>query len=276
MTTPPILTDRNQLDLQRKRAARSPALFLQEASADETQQRLDEVNKSFTSPAIVSPWPAVWEPILPKAVIVPDTDVLALEPGAHDLVIHALSLHWANDPVGQLVQCRRALRPDGLLIATLFGGETLTELRQALAQVEAKVTGGLSPRIAPMGEIRDLGGLLGRAGFAMPVADVTRLTVSYASATALMRDLRFMGEGNALAARRKHPVTRPFIDLTDQTYRDMHSTADGRISATFDIVTLTGWAPASSHPKPLRPGSAKTRLADALGTEEFNPNKSKD
>ncbi|MFY8147240.1 MAG: methyltransferase domain-containing protein, partial [Rhodobacter sp.] len=177
---PPILTDRAALARYRDRAARDPALFLQQDAAGEIEERLGEVNRRFTQPAVITPFADLWQARMPEARIIADDDVLDLAPGAHDLVIHALCLHWANDPVGQLVQCRRALRPDGLFLGVLFGGQTLAELRACLAEAEVAVTGGLSPRVLPMAEIRDLGGLLQRAGFALPVADSTIRTVTYA------------------------------------------------------------------------------------------------
>lgn len=253
--TPPPLTDRAALLRHRARAARAPALFLHDLVRDEVQDRLNEVNRSFTSPAIVTGWPEVWR--MPGAKIVPDDEVLDLVPGAHDLVIHALALHWANDPVGQLIQCARALRPDGLLIAALFGGRTLQELRLHLAEAEVAVTGGLSPRVLPMGDIRELGGLLQRAGLALPVADSFTQTVEYRDALHLMRDLRAMGEGNALAARLRRLTRRAVLDETAARYGK-------RITATFEIVFLTGWAPHDSQQKPLRPGSATHSLARAL------------
>jgi SAM-dependent methyltransferase len=199
--------------------------------------------------------------------MVPEAEVLDLTVGAHDLVVHALSLHWANDLVGQLVQARRALRPDGLFLGVLFGGRTLHELRAALAEAEAAVTGGLSPRVVPMAEIRDLGGLLQRAGFALPVADSRTLTVTYETALHLMRDLRAMGEANAMAARTRKPLRRAILDKAASLYRSNFSRG-GRIVATFEMIFLTGWAPDASQPKPLRPGSAVKRLADALGADE--------
>ncbi len=270
MQRQPDLTDRTALERNRRRAERmaEPALFLQEVAASELQDRLSLVNRAFTAPAVVTGWPSVWAERMPDARIVADTDVLELEPGAHDVVVHALCLHWANDPVGQLIQCRRALRPDGLFLAALFGGQTLVELRAALAEAEVAVTGGLSPRIAPMGEIRDLGGLLQRAGFALPVADGMAHEVTYRSASHLMRDLRAMGEGNALAARHRHPAPRALFQKTDEIYRAAHAAPAGRIPATFEILYLTGWAPAETQPQPLRPGSATTRLADVLGVDE--------
>lgn len=273
MTTPPRLTDRTALTRNRNRA---DAMFLQAASADDVHERLIEVNRSFTSPAVVTGFPAAWSDWMPSAKVVEDGETLDLEEGAHDLVIHALSLHWADDPIGQLVQCRRALKPDGLLIATLFAGQTLHELRSVLAEAEAAQTGGLSPRILPMGEVRDLGGLLQRAGFALPVADMMPLTVTYDTPIHLMRDLRAMGESNAMEARPRTPTRRTiFADAMDR-YAAAFATDDGRIPATFEIATLTGWAPADSQPKPLRPGSATHSLAQALGTTETPLNGSKD
>lgn len=259
------LTDPLALTRNRARATQS---FLRDRVAADLQERLEEVNRPFTSPLIVTPTPAVWQDLLPGAPTIADSDVLDVTPGAHDLVIHDLALHWANDLVGQLVQARRALAPDGLFIGTLFGGQTLHELRSCLAEAESRLTGGLSPRIAPMGEIRDLGGLLQRAGFALPVADSDTIRVSYADAFALMRDLRAVGEGNALQARLRRPTRRRVLEDAARLYADHFGDADGRITATFEVVTLTGWAPADSQPQPLRPGSAAARLADALGTAE--------
>lgn len=179
-----------------------------------------------------------------------------------------MCLHWSDDPVGQLIQARRALRPDGLFLGVMFGGETLHELRTALAQAESDLYGGLSPRVAPMAEIRDLGALLQRAGYALPVADSVRLTASYASPLHLMQELRFMGEGNALHSRRRTPASRALFARACEIYVEAFGTDDGRVPATFELIVLTGWAPDASQPQPLRPGSASKRLADALGTEE--------
>lgn len=267
--TPPDMTDRAQLARQRARAARAPAWFLHDAARAEIEQRLEEINRRFTAPAVVAGVPEPWRNLLPGARIVPDDAVLALSVEAHDLVIHALSLHWASDPVGQLVQARRALRPDGLFLGVLFGGRTLHELRAALAEAEVALTGGLSPRVAPMGEIRDLGGLLQRAGLALPVADGTTLTATYPSPLHLMRDLRAMGETNALADRHRRFAPRALFAEAARRYIAAHALPDGRIPATFELIFLTGWSPDPSQPKPLRPGSAARRLAEALGTEEL-------
>lgn len=266
-TSAPQLIDRPALTAHRGRT-RDDALFLHRAAVDEAKDRLSMVNRTFTSPAIVSPFAEIWRPDFAGARIVADTDTLDLKPGGHDLVIHAMCLHWANDPVGQLIQCRRALKDDGLLIAILLGGQTLHELRAVLAEAEIAITGGLSPRIAPMGEIRDLGGLLQRAGLNLPVADSLTLTAQYRDLTHLMHDLRAMGETNALTARLRRPTRRSLFDRAGALYKT-HFPADAdRIAASFELVCLTGWAPADSQPKPLRPGSAQARLADALNTSE--------
>ncbi len=273
MQTPPEPFDEDLLALRRKRACRAPADFLRLAVAREVADRLKEVNRSFSAAAVVGPRGALWAEALGEAGVhrvrlVPDAPVLDLEAGAQDLVVHALALHWANDPVGRLVQMRRALAPDGLGIAALFGGQTLYELRAALAEAEIATLGGLSPRVAPMGEIRALGALLQRAGFALPVADSLRFEVEYADAPALMRDLRAMGETNVQRERLLRTMPRALLARTAEVYAVRFPAPGGRVRATFEVIVLTGWAPAPSQPQPLRPGSARTRLADALGVPE--------
>ena len=260
------LTDRSALIRNRARATED---FLHRRARDDVEDRLGEVNRAFTRTGIVTGRPDLWRH-RDSARVVADVETLDLAPGSCDLVIHDMGLHWADDPVGQLVQARRALAPDGLMIATLFGGQTLTELRAALAQAESAVTGGLSPRIAPMAEIRDLGGLLQRAGFALPVADGDTVRTSYADMTALMHDLRAMGEGNALAGRLRVATNPAVLRRAAEIYATHFADAEGRLRATFEIITLTGWGPSADQPQPLRPGSATSRLADALGTVE-NP-----
>jgi SAM-dependent methyltransferase len=267
MKNPSHLTDRAALARNRARA-QPDAMFLQQGAVEDVQDRLAMVNRTFTSPAIVAPFPGIWANVIKDAHVVPDAELLALSPAAHDLVIHAMCLHWADDPVGQLIQCRRALQPDGLMIAVLFGGQTLHELRAVLAEAEVAVTKGLSPRVAPMGEIRDLGALLQRAGFALPVADSTLIKANYRSALHLMQDIRAMGEANALCERLRKPTRRGVFQRAGELYQTHFGDADNRIPATFEIVCLTGWAPDDSQPKPLRPGSAKQRLADALSVSE--------
>lgn len=265
------LTDRPALLRNRHRAARAPALFLHEIAAAEIEDRLGMVNKSFMAPALITGFPEFWQARFPQAQVIADDDRLALEPGTCDLVIHALCLHWASDPVGQLIQMRRALRPDGLMLAVLFGGGTLSQLRAALAQAESEVTGGHSPRVLPMAEIRDLGGLLQRAGLALPVADSLTLTTSHADPLALMRDLRAMGESNAMTHRTRGFTQRRVLERACEIYAESFGTGDGRIPAGFELIFLTGWAPDAGQPQPLRPGSAAARLADALGTVENPP-----
>lgn len=269
MTSAPPLFDRSTLSARRARAS-DASLFLHRAALDEAQDRLSLVKRTFTAPAIVTPFPALWQPAFPGARIVADDDTLDLAPGAHDLVIHAMCLHMANDPVGQLIQCRRALKEDGFLLVFLLGGETLNELRAVLGQAETEITGGLSPRIAPMGEIRDLGALLQRAGLALPVADSVALTAEYRDLTHLMHDLRGMAETNVLTGRLRRPTRRAVFARAGALYAEHFGTPQGRLRATFELVGLTGWAPSDSQPKPLRPGSAQARLADALNTTE-NP-----
>ncbi|MGB3146274.1 MAG: SAM-dependent methyltransferase [Paracoccaceae bacterium] len=263
------ISDPRRLAHNRARARKmGPDLFLHRAAADEIKERLNEVNRRFTKPALIAEFPEIWQEALQDrlsaARILPPAEILALEPGAHDLVIHAMALHWADDPVGQLIQCRHALRPDGLLLAVLPGGQSLQELRSALAEAETALYGGLSLRVLPMAEIRSLGNLLARAGLALPVADTLSLAASYRDIRHLARDLRAMGEGNALASRPR-PATRPLFDLAGQIYAQNFPMDDGRIKATFDLIFLTGWAPDESQQQPLRPGSAQMRLADVLG-----------
>ncbi|MFK7745043.1 MAG: methyltransferase domain-containing protein [Roseobacter sp.] len=267
MNTHTPLTDNHALRQHRARAA-THSLFLQESAADEVQDRLGMVNRAFNSIAIVTPFADLWRTRLPEAAIIAEGDTLDIPLGAHDLVIHATSLHWANDPVGQLIQCRRGLQPDGLFIGATLGGQTLQELRSAIAEAEVALTGGLSPRVAPMGEIRDLGALLQRAGFALPVADSLPLTVEYRDCMHLMHDLRQMGETNALTLRQRKIAPRQLFDKTADLYRTHFPIGDNRVAATYELVFLTGWAPADSQPKALRPGSAKQRLADALKVPE--------
>lgn len=270
MNTVPKLTDRTALLRHRTRAAGAPADFLHLEAIAEVKDRLAMVNRSFTEMTIVTGHPKVWGTAFPQAHIVADEDVLDVQPESRDLVVHAMCLHWANDPVGQLIQCRRALRPDGLLLAVSFGGDTLSELRACLSQAEIAVSGGLSPRIAPMGEIRDMGSLLQRAGLAMPVADGLPLQVEYRDLIHLMHDLRAMGETNALDQRHRKPAPHALFTEAQRLYAEHFPGADSRIRATFELLFLSGWAPDESQPKPLRPGSASHSLAAALGTNE-NP-----
>ncbi|TRW99237.1 methyltransferase domain-containing protein [Paracoccus sp. M683] len=264
----PALTDRTALARNRDRANRAGmADFLHRIAVDEVKDRVGEVNRTFRDMAIVTGHPQLWQQAFPQAAIIADTPALDLPPpGSLDLVIHAMALHWADDPVGQIIQCARALRPDGLFIAVCPGNQTLSEARQALAEAEAEVAGGLSPRILPMGEVRDMGALLARAGLALPVADLVSQRASYRDLIHLGHDLRAMGEGNAMASRLRRPTRREVLGRAAAIYAQRFPDRDdpSRIRATFDLVFLTGWAPSDNQQKPLRPGSAKMPLADAL------------
>jgi SAM-dependent methyltransferase len=198
-----------------------------------------------------------------RLVTVADEEFLPFADGSFDLIVSCLSLHWTNDLPGALVQARRALKPDGLFLAAILGGETLGELRRALIEAEVAETGGAGPRVSPFADVRDAGALLQRAGFALPVVDADTITVSYENALDLMRDLRGMGEANAIAERRKDFTRRSTLLRAAAIYEDMFADA-GRMPATFQVVNLTAWAPHASQPKALKPGSAAHRLADAL------------
>jgi len=202
------------------------------------------------------------------STLVCDSENLPFAPESFDLAVSAFALQSVNDLPGVLIQLRRALAPDGLLLACMLGGQSLHELRTVLAMAEEDISGGVSPRVAPFADLRDMGGLLQRAGFALPVTDVDTITVRYQNLFALMADLRAMGATNALAARSRKPLRRAIVLRAAQLYQDMFADTDGRIRATIEIVWLSGWSPHESQQKPLAPGSAKMRLADALNTKE--------
>lgn len=253
---PPQIFDRKALELHRARARRmSGAAFLAETAADGIVERLGAIRRDFRR-------------ILPLDEFLEPDERLVADGAPFDLVTSVLRLHAINDLPGVLVQARHALKPDGLFLAALFGGETLTELRQSLAAAEIETQGGVSPRVAPFGDVRDLGGLLQRAGFALPVADVERTVVRYSAFSSLLRDLRAMGETNALVERSRKPVSRAMLAAALAHYAEHFADPDGKLRATFDIVYLTGWAPHENQQQPLKPGSAKSRLAQALGTTE--------
>jgi len=204
----------------------------------------------------------------PVPAIVADEELLPFADGAFDLVLSSLALHWVNDLPGTLLQIRRALRPDGLFLGAMLGGETLAELREVLMEAELAVTGKAGSRISPMAALNDAAGLLGRAGFALPVADRDLVIVAYSDALALMRDLSRMGEGSAAHLRAAGPLHRAVVAETVRLYERRHRYAGDRVRASFEIIYLSGWAPSDTQQKPLRPGTAKTRLADALSTVE--------
>lgn len=198
-----------------------------------------------------------------------DEEALPFANGTFDLAVSLLSLQHVNDLPGTLAQVRRALKADGLFIAALLGGATLAELRFAFAQAEAEIEGGVSPHVAPFADLRDLGSLLQRAGFALPVTDTERLTVRYDNVFALMHDLRRMGATNVLRERSRKPLRRATLMRMAEIYAENFSDADGRLRASFEVIWLSGWSPHESQQQPLRPGSARMRLADALGTTEM-------
>ncbi len=204
-----------------------------------------------------------------RLTIVANEETLPLAHASLALAVSLLALQAVNDLPGLFVQIRRALKPDGLFLCAMLGGETLSELRQAFAAAEIEGEGGVSPRVAPFADVRDMGGLLQRAGFALPVTDVDRVVVRYPSPLALMQDLRRMGATNPLVERQRRPLRRRTLLRMAEIYAARFADPDGRVRATFDIIWLSGWAPHESQQKPLRPGSAQARLADALGTREI-------
>jgi SAM-dependent methyltransferase len=272
-TAAPILFDRALLRARQNRARRSgPATFLLDRVAGDMAERLQAVLRIFRNAADVgSAGDQVRDALAGRVdhlahVDLPDleSEPLQLAPQSLDLAVSALALQFVNDLPGVLSQIRRALKPDGLLLAAMLGGDTLTELRQSFAAAEAEIEGGVSPRVAPFADLRDVGALLQRAGFALPVTDVDRIMVRYDSAFALMADLRRMGATNVLVERRRTPTRRATLLRMAQRYSERFADPDGRIRATFDVIWLSGWAPHESQQKPLKPGSAKASLAEAV------------
>jgi SAM-dependent methyltransferase len=288
MTESPIVFDRS---LQRRRRFRAatlpPADFLLDHVAGELADRLGMVLRRFeTGVDLGTPGDAVRASLRKldavgtivgadviargRPFVIADEEALPFRDASLDLVVSGLALHFANDLPGVLAQIRRALKPDGLFVAALLGGETLTELRQAFAEAESEIEGGASPRVAPFADVRQVGALLQRAGFALPVIDVERMTVRYSAVFDLMRDLRRMAATNPLIARRRVPLRRATLLRMADIYARRFADADSRIRATFDVLWLSGWAPHPDQQQPLKPGSAKTRLADALGAREIS------
>jgi SAM-dependent methyltransferase len=284
----PVVFDRPLVRRRLRRALmQGYADFLLRRAADELEERLAPVLREFPLALdLGTPTAAAAERLIAGGrcgrvvrmapvpdgslgpLVVGDEEALPFRPESFDLAVSLLALQGVNDLPGALVQVRRALKPDGLFLGCLLGGATLAELRQAFVAAEAEVEGGLSPRVAPFADVRDLGHLLQRAGFALPVADVESVAVRYAGPFGLFRDLRAMGLANALADRRRTPLRRATLLRAAQIYAERFADPDGRVRATFEVVWLSGWAPHESQQKPLRPGSAKARLADALGVEE--------
>jgi SAM-dependent methyltransferase len=272
-TAAPILFDRALLRARQDRARNlGPATFLLDRIAADMAERLNAVLRGFTSAAEVgTPGDQVRLTLAGRLdriarIDLPDreSEPLSLQAESLDLVVSALALQFVNDLPGVLAQIRRALRPDGLLLAAMLGGDTLTELRQCFAAAEAELEGGVSPRVAPFADLRDVGALLQRAGLALPVTDVDRIVVRYDSAFDLMHDLRRMGATNILVERRRSPTRRATMLRMAEIYRERFADPDGRIRATFDVIWLLGWAPHESQQKPLKPGSAQRGLAEAV------------
>ena len=296
MNDPQYVFDRPRLRQQRRRAAAGFARhdFLFRELGERLLDRLADVRRAFPLAADLSPYPgllgglrdAMGDSLGGIETLIETGDVrlargagrgstqlgcdeeaLPFRAGSLDLILSCMGLHWVNDLPGAMIQMRDALRPDGLFLGVMLGGETLHELRQCLMEAELAETGGASPRISPMVGLRDAAGLLQRASFALPVADVETLTVTYPDTLSLMRDLRGMGEGNALATRARRPTSRAVIARTAALYAERFATADGRINATFQAVFLTGWAPAANQQQPARRGSGEISLAEVFGAK---------
>jgi len=291
MAQSPIIFDRDLLRARRARAAAlGPATFLIDHVAPELAERLSVVLRKFEIAAdLGTPGDAVRRALAGKAgviialneppvsgadqaslAVVADLETLPIRDASLDLAVSALALQFVNDLPGALAQIRRALKPDGLFLAALVGGQSLTELREAFAAAESEIDGGVSPRVAPFVDVRELGALLQRAGFALPVTDIDRFIVRYASPLALMHDLRKMGATNALTERKRTPLRRATLRRMTEIYGERFADPDVRVRATFEIVWLSGWAPHASQQQPLAPGSAKVRLADALNAREVS------
>jgi len=295
MTATPLLFDRalHRSRLDRAAPDFAAADFLKRRAAEDVVMRLETILRRFPVAVDLGSRHGAFAAALSQSDAAAGIDVLfetdlsarmlAGRPGARvaadeerlpfgdatlDLAVSTLALHWTNDLVGALIQIRRALRPDGLFIGAIFGGATLTELRQVLLQAEDEISGGAAFRVSPFADAIDAAGLLQRAGFALPVADVDRVKVRYGHPIELLRDLRRMGETSVLLDRSRKPLARRVLLRAMELYVERFAEADGRVPATFEIVSVTGWAPHESQQKPLRPGSAKMRLADALGAVE--------
>jgi SAM-dependent methyltransferase len=290
--TSPDLFDRKMLARQRDRAAARIGAhdFLFQRAAEDIAERLGLIQREFpvavnlgahhgVLSTALSAMPSVGTIIsveesaallrqCPQPRVRADMEMLPFGGERLDLVVSALALQYANDLPGTLAQIRRAIKPDGLFLAALLGGATLNELRASLMTAETELTGGAAPRVAPMADVRDFGALLQRAGFSLPVSDTDVVQVSYETPFALMEELRGMGAANALNERARRPLRRDVLMRAAEIYAEHYGAEGGRVTATFEIITLTGWAPHESQQKPLRPGSAAARLADALGTEE--------
>jgi NADH dehydrogenase [ubiquinone] 1 alpha subcomplex assembly factor 5 len=290
MTDTGIVFDRAAVRRHRDRAAADFARhdFLFQEIADRLGDRLQDVDRRFTSVLDLGGGHGAPIPGLDTTTIITgdlseamlrrsgrqrpvalNEEYLPFGVNAFDLAVSTLSLHWVNDLPGALIQIRQALKPDGLFMAAILGGDTLIELRRVLLEADAETTGGTRPHTSPVADVANAGGLLQRAGFALPVVDTDTLTVTYTDMFALMRDLRGMGETNAVAARDQRFMRRDTLFAAAEKYQALYADADGRVPATFQVIWLTGWAPHESQQKAIRPGSATARLADALDADEI-------
>ena len=291
MSQNPAIFDRRLLRARQSRArALGPATFLLDRVAEEMGERLSVVLRQFERAVDLGTPNDALRRVLAAGgkittlvaaslsvtadgsslAVAADEEALPFADASLDLVVSALALQFVNDLPGTLIQIKRALKADGLLLAAMIGGDSLSELREAFAEAESEIEGGISPRVSPFADIRDLGALLQRAGFALPVIDSDRVTVRYDNPLALMHDLRAMGATNILTERRRTPLKRATLQKMLEIYAQRFADADGRLRATFEIVWLTGWAPHENQQKPLKPGSASRRLADALGAREIS------
>jgi SAM-dependent methyltransferase len=284
MTDPALGPFEPRLVRQRKRRARASfrdAAFLHERVVADLADRLEAIPRPFPNVLALGGGGLFSEEIRVRPELsgrigaILETDLDLIDPehlpfaaGAFDLIASPLALHWINDLPGALIQLRLALKPDGLLLASLFGGETLSELRLSLIEAESELSGGAGPRISPFADLQDIAGLLQRAGYALPAADRDVVTVRYGEPMKLLADLRAMGETSALRERNPRALSRRILTRAFEIYRERYADDDGRVRATFEILTATGWSPHESQQKPLKPGSAKMRLADALKTTE--------
>jgi SAM-dependent methyltransferase len=292
-TEPAALFDRRAWRLHRERAARGGCVdFLHTIAADRLVDRLGDISRRFRAALDLGACTGALSRALEERPgtervvaadpcfallrrqrgmrVAVDPELVPFRSDSFDLAVSTLTLHWVADLPGTLVQLRRALRPDGLLLAAMLGGDTLAELRAVLIEAELVEEGGASPRVSPTAALADVAALLQRAGFAMPVADADKIVVAYPNMFALLHDLRGMGETNALSARRRTPLRRSTLARAAALYAERYGLSDGRIPATFEILCLTGWAPDASQLRPLRQGSAKRRLVDALGAVELS------
>jgi SAM-dependent methyltransferase len=296
MSAPPRLFDRalHRLRLDRAAPGYGAADFLKRRAADDAVERLETIMRNFPLAVDLGARNGAFTAALAKSDakakvgalietdlsarmlagragmrVQADEERLPFADQSVDLIVSTLALHWTNDLVGALIQIRNALKPDGLFLGAVLGGSTLSELRQCLVQAESELRDGAGLRVSPFADVLDAAALLQRAGFALPVADTDKVTVRYAHALELIRDVRAMGESNVLHERARQPIGRAVLARVAALYQERFAEADGRIRASFDIISLTGWAPHPDQQQPLRPGSAKMRLADALHAKEI-------